>query len=238
MWKVFFFFFWAGTWTRQPEFVFHPFFIYKPQICNVCKTSCFQWFTFKDTKSWKYHQIWHSLDIKNIFIHIYLLIKSNWNGHGDINKNWAIFTFEVNKNKKKTKNKIKFGWENNKRKNNPTTFILYKSASDFKSIFKLRPLSLGCLGQTHMNSKITSKLRLFRVRLSFTNQLIPSPCRHILWAPFLALCRLRYLSTLKRYRRRMAGRRVGHIEAKGMNNNGRSPPSAPSSTVTCHPHSK
>ena len=157
-----------------------------------------------------------------------MLIKSNWNGHGDINKNWAIFTFEVQKTKQ---NQI---WLREKNKNNPITFILHKSASDFKSIFKLRLLSQGCLGQTHMNSKITSKLRLFRVQFTFTYQLIPSPHRHILSAPFLALCRLRYLSPLKSCRRRMAGRRAGHTEAKGMNNNGRSPPSAPLSTVTCH----
>lgn len=125
VWKVFVLF-WAGTRTRQPEFLFHPFFIYKPQFCNVCKTSCFQWFTFNDTKSWKYHSIWHSLNIKNIFIHIYLLIKSNWTGHGDINKNKAIFTFEV----KKKKNVLK-------RTKTPQHSFLHKSASDLKLIFKL-----------------------------------------------------------------------------------------------------
>lgn len=98
----------------------HPLFIYKPQFCNVCKTSCFQWFTFNNTKSWKYHSIWHSLNIKNRFIHLYLLIKSNWNGRGDINKSERIFTFEVSK--KKIKKEI---WTNP-----PTTFILHQSASD------------------------------------------------------------------------------------------------------------
>lgn len=78
-----------------------------------------------------------------------MLIKSNWNGHGDINKNETIFTFEVKK-----QNKIKFGKENK----NSTTFILHKSATDLKLIFKLRLLSQGCLDQTHMNSKVISKL--------------------------------------------------------------------------------
>lgn len=117
-----------------------------------------------------------------------------------------------------SKKKKKSNLVNNKRKYNPTTFILYKSASDLNWSVKLRLLSQGCLGQTHINSMIVGKksitwqIKAFgfyfltmkkhrAASLSHWNNWNPyHHHHHLVSAPFLALCRLRAPVIVRRTR--------------------------------------